>query len=139
MQPWARRLDARMLHMEAALLEAQHAMLSAAVHTSDTRHRASARELQQLHDSLLVAADAAAAAAAQARTDAATLARQPPNIIQSLFSSAYDGMSGTARGTALSLGRRFNSLVELDTKEEADAARNLIEGPSLGYRVGLDV
>jgi len=35
--------------------------------------------------------------------------------------------------------RRFNSLVELDTKEEADAARNLIEGPSLGYRVGLDV
>lgn len=43
MQPWAQRLDARMLHMEAALLDAQHAMLSAAVHTSDKRHRASAQ------------------------------------------------------------------------------------------------
>ncbi|KAG1658982.1 hypothetical protein FOA52_008684 [Chlamydomonas sp. UWO 241] len=135
MQPWARRLDARLLQMEAALLDAQHAMLSAAVQTSEAgQRRTTAAETRQIHGSLLAAANAAAAAAAEARAEANELAQRQPNWLESVFSSAFEGF---ADNTSY-LGRRFNSLAEKETKEEEAVARNLIEGPCLGFRVGFD-
>lgn len=84
---------------------------------------------------MLAAAVRASEAAADARREAAELARRPPGLVEALFSSAYEGVWVGAVDTTSWMGKRFNSLGESESKLEAQTARMIFEGPCLGFRV----
>lgn len=88
-EPHLRRLDARVLRMEAALLDAQEAMLTAAAaNTNSMHHRGSTVSPDEHRQLLLAAARQAAETAAESRAEAFRTEHSPSPLAQAVNGAA---------------------------------------------------